>query len=42
MVLVVVAAVALVAVRLEPDRAVLVSLAGATGGKIARRAGRRC
>ena len=29
-------------VRLEPDRAVLVSLAGVTGGKTARRAGRRC
>ena len=36
------AAVALVAVRLEPDRAVLVSQAGVTGGKTAWRAGRRC
>ena len=40
--LVVVAAVALVPVRLEPDRTVLVSLAGLTGGTTARRAGRRC
>jgi hypothetical protein len=42
----VVAAVALVAVRPGPDRAVLVSLVaylvGLTGGKTARRAGWRC